>query len=707
MLRPMALAGFTLLLTNLMCLVFGSSFAIATGTVVLFLLCFALLIHKWIPNSRQVTALFGCLLFVVCGCFTFWLSHAMYIQPINTSQPTQRSVTFTVTQKGQVYGDTRYYTIRAEDLYPDSNNTGLIRLRASYDCDLQPGDKATGKIALSAPSSSRRIQDYSNGIYATGDLLSYEKKEGTHWLYRLCDLANEHCQNLFGQCGEPQAAALIKGICLGDVSGLSTRNSQNLSDSGMRHLVAVSGLHTNTLGGVLVGAFLFLGSRKRWAKLSAIVPVWLFALLTGLSYSSLRAAIMFTVYAVMHLWFLKADPLNNLGLAVTVILLGNPFTAGNVGFLASVLCCVGILVLFEPLYGFLLSRLPQKLQKMGFVKAVLAAMCVSLTANVGLIPCNILSFKTFSLASPLVNLIAVPVTGFILCGGLAAALLSLIPGFSFIVNIMLTALRLLATLVLTLGKWVSSCRFLLLQQASPFFCLCAFLVLVAGILCYVFRQKLRTHQKTLIALLLVVVMLTGSLVPVYPANTYEVVFITNGYQLSVAVVGNRETVVIGCHDAYSVCQVLKERGANRIDLLVVPQGKYYQDQLTQLDESMPIQTLMASPQFAISGFASALANTRQVVSPSRLTLGNVTVTQQEAFQAFTVNLAGHTLQYLQDQSQVNSQTGYTVVDCYSYDTQGFLLTSENGAFKQYDLSETTVLRLSPTRSRIYRPRRLL
>ena len=78
--RPLAIAGFTLLFTNLLCMVLGISASRILGGISLVLLAL-LWIVKAKNNSRLLSALGGCCFFCLVGCCTFALAFQIQVQP--------------------------------------------------------------------------------------------------------------------------------------------------------------------------------------------------------------------------------------------------------------------------------------------------------------------------------------------------------------------------------------------------------------------------------------------------------------------------------------------------------------------------------------------------------------------------------------------------------------------------------------------------
>ena len=87
------------------------------------------------------------------------------------------------------------------------------------------------------------------------------------------------------------ASALARSLLLGQRRGLPDEIRQDFIETGTSHLLAISGLHVAILLGaaLALGRLLFGGAR--WALLLALVAVWTYAMVSGMSPSVTRAAL--------------------------------------------------------------------------------------------------------------------------------------------------------------------------------------------------------------------------------------------------------------------------------------------------------------------------------------------------------------------------------------------------------------------------------
>lgn len=193
-----------------------------------------------------------------------------------------------------------------------------------------------------------------------------------------------------------------RGLILGGSNGFSEEFKRMLQDTGTSHLVAVSGFNIS-----IITIFLFMLMRnlfsRRVAFASTIVMLIFFVLLTSMSASVVRAAIMGGLFILGKAFGRKGNLLNLLFVAALLMLLVNPYTIYDAGFQLSFLATFGLIVSMD---GF--SNLISKYKFSNLSKDILTALLSTIIAQVYTLPVLLLSFGRVSLIAPLVNLFILP-----------------------------------------------------------------------------------------------------------------------------------------------------------------------------------------------------------------------------------------------------------------------------------------------------------
>lgn len=213
-------------------------------------------------------------------------------------------------------------------------------------------------------------------------------------------------------------AALFGGLVIGDRSGHTPEMISRYAESGLSHVMVVSGLNVSLL---LLGVRPLLermSSRARWAA-TLVLLAW-FLSLTRAEPSILRAATMAGLTATAILRGGDRAGWRMLWVAVLLLLLHDPALAQSLGFWLSVGATGGVCVLG--------MRIADGLGALGPVSGPLG---ITLGAQIGVLPPMLLLMGSVPLWSVPANLAAVPVASAVKIYGLPAAALSgMVPAFA-------------------------------------------------------------------------------------------------------------------------------------------------------------------------------------------------------------------------------------------------------------------------------------
>jgi competence protein ComEC len=162
---------------------------------------------------------------------------------------------------------------------------------------------------------------------------------------------------LDGEAGDV-AAALITG----DRSGLSEESVEAMRQSGLAHLLAISGLHIGlAAGAVFVGlrALLALHERlalfypiKKWAAAAGMIAAFIYLLLAGATVPTQRAFLMTGLVLTAVMLDRKAISMRMVAIAAAIVLLVQPQAVVGPSFqlsFAAVIALVGVYESWRPL----------------------------------------------------------------------------------------------------------------------------------------------------------------------------------------------------------------------------------------------------------------------------------------------------------------------------------------------------------------------
>lgn len=146
-------------------------------------------------------------------------------------------------------------------------------------------------------------------------------------------------------------------ILLGDREYLDTDTRALFAATGTAHILALSGMHIAIIAAIILFILFPLNFTGRYKLRVAVsmVMIWLYAVMSGLSPSTLRACIMYTFFAVATLMERHNSPFNSLYGAALLILLFSPLSVLDTGFQLSFLC-VGSLIAFADILNPFMRR---------------------------------------------------------------------------------------------------------------------------------------------------------------------------------------------------------------------------------------------------------------------------------------------------------------------------------------------------------------
>jgi competence protein ComEC len=206
--------------------------------------------------------------------------------------------------------------------------------------------------------------------------------------------------------------AVVASMVLGERSGLEPSDRRTLGEAGTFHLLAVSGMHVGILAWVILVAARGAGLPTRGAYILVLLFLPVFALVTGLRPSVLRATWMAGALVAGRVLRRPRGAVNGLGLAALLALLAAPRSLQDAGLQLSFLAAVGIL--------FFSAQLESRLVGPAWLRRPLAA---SLASVLAVAPILASMAHRVAPVGIIANLVAVPLAGVsVVSGGLASVI---------------------------------------------------------------------------------------------------------------------------------------------------------------------------------------------------------------------------------------------------------------------------------------------
>ncbi len=220
---------------------------------------------------------------------------------------------------------------------------------------------------------------------------------------------------------EPQAS-LMAGILYGERGSMPKELKISFSNSGLSHIVAVSGYNTSIIALVVMAVFIFIGCWRRQAFWLSTISLILFTLFTGATASVVRAAVMSIFVMLGSYWGRPARMLNSLLFAAGAMLLFNPRIMFDVGFQLSFIATVGVSYVGPLLTKYFIGSK----ELVGVKKLVSDLFFTTLGALVITLPLIIFYFGKIPLLAILANILVVGFIPVIMLLGFLALLVSFV-----------------------------------------------------------------------------------------------------------------------------------------------------------------------------------------------------------------------------------------------------------------------------------------
>ena len=155
-----------------------------------------------------------------------------------------------------------------------------------------------------------------------------------------------------------EESSLCIGILIGDRSNISEKIEDDFKKSNLTHMLAVSGSHITY---IINGFAILLGkTNKKISKIITIMFLVFFIIITGFTTSVLRASFMGILVLIASILYRKPDTLNNLGIASLMILLINPYSIFDIGFILSFAGTLGIVLFADRLDDYFYKKISKK-----------------------------------------------------------------------------------------------------------------------------------------------------------------------------------------------------------------------------------------------------------------------------------------------------------------------------------------------------------
>ena len=578
--------------------------------------------------------------------------------------------------------------------------------------DLRPGQRVTATVYLQN-AAKMRDEDVTSFTSKGVFLLAYQRAEeaisaGTEgsvrwWPVRAGFALRERIMLLF----RGDTAGFVTAMLTGNKAALSEEVSAALSESGLYHILAVSGMHC---GFLMTFVILLLGRHRRRLTAAVAVPMLMFyAFLTGGSPSVVRACVVLSMLVAAPLFGRESDSPTSLLTALLLILLQNPFAVASISLQLSFAAVAGLLWLTPKLYRLLCG---EKKHSKGW-NYIAAGFSATMGALVFSTPVSAYYFGMLPLVAPVSNLLCLWAAGIVFVTSLLAVLGSFV---FWPLGIALGALpRVLTAYILGCTRLLAKIPFHSVYFANPYLKYwLAFAYLLFGT-AYLLRTK-NSRKYALSAVLAVLTLcVTLHLGEKQYRNDLDILVLDVGQGQSVVLASDSTYMLADCgsgnswYDAGEIAaHQLQAMGCRKLDdLLLTHSDTDHISGVMGLLARMRVETLLLPAAQDDTGLRDVLwqravrhgVNIQTVQAPVALTLGGAEVAVFPAMGGTEDNETGLSLLASVGErnflltGDMNAAAERRLLDTYELSDVELLVAGHHGS--KYSTSEDLLQELQP------------
>ena len=518
--------------------------------------------------------------------------------------------------KGPSEGEYNYkYTVKART-GKYKNKKFIVYINKKNKKLLEYGDLIEIKGEYSAPEVARNYKgfDYSQylktlNIYGTikvEESKIINKNQLSPILISINNIKEKMIDNANRNMPK-RTANLLLGILIGERDNIQEDIIESFRTANLSHILAVSGAHTSYI--ILGITYLISKSKtpKRIGYIITIINLLIFIIITGASYSVVRACIMAIVVIGAKICYRKENFFTSICISLIIILIQNPFAINDIGLKLSFMGTAGIVIFNKSITNFFIKlKIKQKIAE---------ALSVTFSAQLMIMPITILNFNIISLTFFISNILASPLLGIIIIFGFISIFISSI--LNPISKILFLILHIFLELLILVSKVTEKIpgSSILVKTPNILFAIVYYILILFFNYFFVIKQNptRRFHKKIIkiitikniknafkvIAVVFLIMLLLTRIVRIINP-TLKIYFIDVGQGDSTLIVTpkNKKILIDGGEGKTNVLfQYLLDRRINKIDYIIISHfDSDHCNGLIEIIEKMRVENIVMSKQ---------------------------------------------------------------------------------------------------------------
>ena len=400
--------------------------------LVAILLLYVLLVrYKLLSGIKLISSVISFLLVISLGSFTSQLNQEK-LNPVVSSLYKENNVTVSgnIARIELIKEDEVVFNIVADRFIFDDNviddeSKFLCRFRGSkkeqiqFYNEMKPGFRLEIKGTYTKGKEKRNPGEFdynaflnSKGIVGTITINKLDEikiiNDNPDFFDNLIFQSRRFVDSQIKSLYDKTTAGLLRGLLLADRSEINYETKTRFINSGVIHVLAVSGLH---VGFIAVIFFILFGRFNIYFRsVATIAGLLAFMFLTGIPPSVFRATVMAIVIIVAFLLNRSTNIFNSLAIAALIILIIKPNEIYSPGFQLSFSAVLAIGIIYPIINNYISTlRLKSKI-----LRYLVLFFAVSFAAQLGTLPFTLIYFGKLSVIALFTNLLVIPAIGLII-----------------------------------------------------------------------------------------------------------------------------------------------------------------------------------------------------------------------------------------------------------------------------------------------------
>jgi len=286
-----------------------------------------------------------------------------------------------------------------------------------------------------------------------------------------------------------EKAGILSAMVTGDRGGLTHNVRDIYRDSGIYHVLVISGMHISIMGLFIDRALRQIASVKTAAFIT-LGFLCVYCIFTGASTSTVRAVIMAGVLVASKLFWKEPDLVSSASIAGIAMLTYEPLWLFDIGFQYSFSAVLGLGFFAQPV-SFYIKKITgvKKGPKLWGMELTAASLIVFIVT----IPVQVYHFNQLITYSIFVNLLVIPLLSFVIVPGFIMGLLGLVS--MSLAGLMAGLIYFLLAFYENISLFAANLPFSKILVASPHYLLAFTFMGLLAVFWYLFASEANSRAK--------------------------------------------------------------------------------------------------------------------------------------------------------------------------------------------------------------------